>query len=135
MITPVIGYNRGINRFNENNNSPLFKGMSHKPDMNRIIDWVSNSNSRTIVADSMDVFVEEIKELKGRSLTGNLGILIVGEEDLPRFLKHNFNKYDTKGKVALCIVSGNRSGTVENMTHIFEAETILIDADKIKHNK
>lgn len=128
-------YNHYNNTRTNNSHSPAFQGILNEAQTNYVLQKLNQKNSEVIENFSKTVLDKVISELtaKYRNKTSNsVGIMVVPNRDLPKLLGENSAKYDTNGKIGLCVAVGDTYGPIEIMRNIYEAKTILTTKEAIK---
>ncbi|MBQ8847754.1 MAG: hypothetical protein IJ003_02285 [Candidatus Gastranaerophilales bacterium] len=110
------------------NNTPSFKGEQSEKTYDIVIERLKKVqpevHERFSIAElesTMSRMIEKYQSLGVRSV----GLQVVNQKDLPKFLGDKVNTYNLQNKVGICVVVGDRFGSVENMTNIYEAHLFI----------
>ena len=94
----------------------------------KVNDEVFESFNMKKLKETMDYLINRYKSLGVKSP----GVMIVSNDDLPKLLGKDVNKYNIKGKTGLCVAVGDKNGPLETMTNIYHAKTFLIEPNDLK---
>lgn len=136
-VSPISANYANTNLYRQNKTSsvPSFKGALTDVQMERVLKLLAQKNnevfetfSRQKLKDVMDMFINKYKNLG----VSSVAIQIVDNKDLAKLLGQDVSKYNTKGKLGLCVAVGDKYGPVERMNKIYEAKTFLVKESDMK---
>lgn len=131
-ISPITANyaNTNLYRQNKTTSTPNFKGALNDNQMERVLKLLAPKNNEVFekfsgqkLKDVMDNLMNKYKSLG----VSSIGIQIVSNDDLSKLLGKNIGKYNTNGKMGLCVAVGDKYGPIENMNKIYEAKTFLVN--------
>ena len=123
------------NRKNIQNSQPTFKGSLSNQEYQRIMRLIAEKNTEFITDFSLEKLDKVINSLcKKYECLGvkSAGIQVISKNDLVNHFGNSVAKYDTKDKMGLSVVVGNKYGPVGCMDNIYEAKTFILRPDELK---
>ncbi|MBE7712432.1 MAG: hypothetical protein E7Z87_01665 [Cyanobacteria bacterium SIG26] len=130
-----VNYQRNILAPNSNVKTPSFKGVLSNNEYERVMRLIAEKNSEFFTDFSVEKLDKVITSLcdKYQCLgVKSAGLQIISKDDLIRHFGSKVAKYDTKNKMGLAVVVGNKYGPVELMDNIYEAKTFIIKPEELK---
>ena len=130
-------YNCSVNNMKKSNVSkPSFQGALSNLEVDIVLQRLAKVNDEVFETFNAKKLKEVIDYLVKRYEclgTRSCGLQIVGNDDLPKLLGRDAaTRFDLKDKIGLCVAVGDKYGSVEKMTNIYQAKTFLVNPKELE---